>query len=191
WGHRSTRKYILVTIPHGGNGTRCGPMVEIAVVIMYFAVLAALSTYGLHRLHLVLLCRKHRGTIEQASAHAGPNKPDGELPVVTVQLPIFNESTVVERLLRTVAAMDYPREKLHIQVLDDSTDETRAIARAEVEALRERGFDASYIHRVDRVGYKAGALANGLDHVKGELVAIFDADFVPRPDFLRSLVGHF
>lgn len=163
----------------------------IALCVLYFAVLLALSTYGLHRLHLVLMVRRHRHVIDAAPALAGPALSDAELPVVTVQLPIFNESTVVTRLLETVATMDYPREKLHIQVLDDSIDETRALARAEVDKLRQRGFDAEYIHRVDRVGYKAGALDNGLRTAKGDLIAIFDADFLPNADFVRSIVGHF
>jgi cellulose synthase/poly-beta-1,6-N-acetylglucosamine synthase-like glycosyltransferase len=163
----------------------------IALCVLYFAVLLTLSAYGLHRLHLVLLCRRHRQKIEAAPEHAGPPLADEDLPVVTIQLPIFNESTVVARLLRTVAKMDYPREKLHIQVLDDSIDETQDIARREVDNLKSRGFDAEYVHRVDRVGYKAGALDNGLKSAKGDLIAIFDADFLPNADFVRSIVGHF
>jgi glycosyltransferase involved in cell wall biosynthesis len=159
--------------------------------VLYFGVLAALSALGLHRFQLVLLCRRHRAAISNAPELAGPPLSDEELPVVTVQLPIYNESTVLRRLLRSVAKMDYPREKLHIQVLDDSTDETHALARAEVERLVSRGYDAVHIHRTDRTGYKAGALAHGLERAKGDLVAIFDADFVTRPDFCRALVGHF
>src|SRR5262245_23791132 len=151
----------------------------IALCVLYFTVLVALSAYGLHRLHLVILCRRHRERIEKAPELSGPALSDDELPVVTIQLPIFNESTVVDRLLESVVAMDYPKDKLHIQVLDDSTDETRQLARRKVDELCERGFDAEYIHRVDRVGYKAGALDVGLTTAKGELVAVFDADFVP------------
>jgi len=166
-------------------------MADIALIVVYFVVLAALSSYGFHRLHLVLLCRRHEEEISAAGEHAGPNKPDGDLPKVTVQLPIFNESTVVERLLRRVASMDYPRDKMEIQVLDDSTDETCAIAKREVERLKAEGYDATYIHRVDRTGYKAGALAHALPVAKGDFIAIFDADFVPNSDFLRSCIGHF
>jgi cellulose synthase/poly-beta-1,6-N-acetylglucosamine synthase-like glycosyltransferase len=166
-------------------------MMTILLCVAYFAVLSVLSAYGLHRLHLVILCRRHRDNIEGAAKLAGPPMSDDELPVVTIQLPIFNESTVIVRLLESVALMDYPKDRLHIQVLDDSIDETQALARAEVDKLRARGFDAEYVHRVDRTGYKAGALDNGLNTVKGELVAIFDADFVPSPDFARALVGHF
>ena len=163
---------------------------SIALCVAYFSVLLVLSAYGLHRAHLVFLCWRHRREIDGAGALAVVD-PDDELPLVTVQLPIFNESTVVVRLLESVAALDYPKNKLHIQVLDDSTDETVAIARAEVERLRRRGFDADYIHRVDRVGYKAGALDHGLASAKGELVAIFDADFVTSTSFVRAIVGHF
>jgi cellulose synthase/poly-beta-1,6-N-acetylglucosamine synthase-like glycosyltransferase len=162
----------------------------IVLCVLYFVVLLALSAYGLHRLHLVILCRRHAARIARAAELALPVSDD-DLPLVTIQLPIFNESTVVARLLESVAKMDYPKQRLHIQVLDDSVDETRALAQAEVERLRARGYDAEYIHREDRVGYKAGALENGLKTAKGELVAIFDADFVPRPDFVRALVGHF
>lgn len=164
---------------------------SIVVVVLYFAVLAVLSAYGLHRLHLVILCRRNAERIEKAPTLAGPPMSDDELPVVTIQLPIFNESTVVVRLLESVAKMDYPISRLHIQVLDDSIDETCEIARRQVDKLKARGFDAEYVHRVDRVGYKAGALENGLKTAKGELVAVFDADFVPSPDFARALVGHF
>ncbi|APR84409.1 Glycosyltransferase [Minicystis rosea] len=125
------------------------------------------------------------------SAQECPTLSDDELPVVTIQLPLFNESTVAARLLDAVAEMDYPREKLEIQVLDDSTDETKLMVRAHVERLRERGVDAVYIHRVDRTGYKAGALDNGLKVAKGALIAVFDADFIPPSQFLRSIVGHF
>jgi cellulose synthase/poly-beta-1,6-N-acetylglucosamine synthase-like glycosyltransferase len=162
----------------------------VILCVLYFAVLLALSAYGLHRMHLVMLCKRHREAIEQVP-ELSVAVPDDELPMVTIQLPIFNESTVLVRLLESVAAMDYPREKLEIQVLDDSTDETARLAEKEVRKLCKRGYDAVYIHRVDRTGYKAGALDHALPMTKGELVAVFDADFVPRPDFVRSLVGHF
>ncbi|MCB9621316.1 MAG: glycosyltransferase [Sandaracinus sp.] len=116
---------------------------------------------------------------------------DSELPTITIQLPTFNEMYVVERLLEGVARIDYPKDKLHLQVLDDSTDETTQIARAKVDELCERGFDADYVHRVDRTGYKAGALENGLKTAKGELVMVFDADFVPEPNIIRKMIDHF
>ena len=164
-------------------------MLHTMLVVLYFAVLLALSAYGLHRLHLVVLCLRHRRQIERAKQM--PHVAEEDLPRVTIQLPLFNESTVAARLLESTARMDYPADKLEIQVLDDSTDETQALVRAHVDRLRERGIDAVYLHRTNRVGYKAGALDEGLKVAKGELVAIFDADFIPQPSFVRSIVGHF
>jgi cellulose synthase/poly-beta-1,6-N-acetylglucosamine synthase-like glycosyltransferase len=164
-------------------------MLHLLLCVLYFAVLFGLSAYGLHRLHLVMLCFRHRRALVEA-VKLDP-VPEDELPIVTIQLPLFNESTVATRLLEAVALTDYPRDRLEIQVLDDSTDETQALVRAHVERLRERGIDAVYIHRVNRVGYKAGALDAGLAVAKGSLLAIFDADFLPQPGFLRSIVGHF
>lgn len=164
-------------------------MLHTLLCITYFAVLLGLSAFGLHRLHLVMLCWRHKRRITEAQAL--PAISESELPIVTIQLPLFNESTVAARLLDAVAKMDYPRDRFEIQVLDDSTDETQMLVRAHVERLREQGLDAVYVHRVNRVGYKAGALDAGLKICKGSLVAIFDADFIPQPDFLRSVVGHF
>src|SRR5688572_23926606 len=125
---------------------------NIALFVLYFGVLAFLSGYGLHRLHLVILCRIHRRSLQKIvnSAPYVAEKDETKLPRVTIQLPLFNESTVTNRLLDAVAKMDYPASRLEIQVLDDSIDETRALARAHVERLRAQGLDAVYIHRVDR-----------------------------------------
>lgn len=112
-------------------------------------------------------------------------------PLVTIQLPIYNELYVVERLIESVCRIDYPRNLIEIQVLDDSTDDTAEIAKAMVEKMKVRGFDIVYIHRADRTGYKAGALKEGLKSAKGELVGIFDADFVPNSDFLKKSVPYF
>jgi len=162
---------------------------HVLLAATYFVVLMLLAMYGLHRSHLVFTVMRHRKKL------AEPRKcpcPTADFPHVTVQLPLFNEATVVTRLLDHVARFDYPTDKLEIQVLDDSTDETVAIARAHVARLREeKGLDIVYIHRTDRTGYKAGALDNGLRTSKGEIIAIFDADFLPQPDFLRALVPHF
>ena len=117
--------------------------------------------------------------------------PKPSCRTITVQLPLFNELYVVDRLLKAVTAIDYPREKLEIQVLDDSTDETMRVAEAVVAKYAAQGFDIHYIHRADRTGFKAGALENGNKSAKGELLAIFDADFVPKPDCLRKLVDFF
>lgn len=150
----------------------------------YLAVLAALGLFGLHRVWLISRFKwKQRAPLAQQAS--------GVLPLVTVQLPLFDERTVAARLIQAVGVLDYPRERLEIQVLDDSTDETRAIVDAEVGELRGRGLDARVVRRPNRNGFKAGALAHGLALARGELLAIFDADFVPRPDFLRRLVPAF
>jgi len=112
-------------------------------------------------------------------------------PPVTIQLPIYNERYMAKRLLKSITALDYPRQRLQIQVLDDSTDLTTLIVRHLVEEYRSGGFDIQMIHRKDRSGYKAGALAEGLKQATGDLVAIFDADFIPDPSWLRRTVPEF
>jgi cellulose synthase/poly-beta-1,6-N-acetylglucosamine synthase-like glycosyltransferase len=165
-------------------------VVEIVLVSLYFVVLAGLCTLGAHRAVTVYLCRKHKRVIERAQRPLY-TFAESELPHVTVQLPLYNEATVTARLIEAAGRLDYPRDRLEIQVLDDSSDETRSIAAKSVKALRERGIDAVYVRRPDRHGYKAGALDYGLKTAKGELVAMFDADFVPQSDFLRKIVDHF
>jgi glycosyltransferase involved in cell wall biosynthesis len=171
---------------------------KLALVLAYFTVLMMLASYGLHRSHLVLTCmrlRKRLAVLKQGV----PSLPEGlttssehaDLPMVTIQLPLFNEATVADRLLSHISKIDYPRDRLEIQVLDDSTDETRFLVEKHVKALQQGGLDIQYIHRTDRSGYKAGALDAGLKVAKGELVGIFDADFLPQPEFLRALVPHF
>ncbi len=159
---------------------------DLALLIPYFIVLIILAAYGAHRYWLVYLYYKHRKnkTLEPAGQFE-------ELPRVTVQLPIFNEQYVVDRLLDAVCKLDYPREKLDIQLLDDSTDETVEVAGNLVERYAALGHPVTYLHRDNRSGFKAGALAEGLKVAKGEFVAIFDADFVPPPDFLRKCIHHF
>src|SRR5246500_5094065 len=130
----------------------------------YLAVLLGLSAYGIHRYFIIYLFLKNR---KRASVAAGLF---GRLPKVTVQLPIFNEVYVVERLLRSVSELDYPRDLLQIQVLDDSTDDTREITASCAEELRQRGFNVQRIHRTDRTGFKAGALAVGLAAAEGEFL---------------------
>src|SRR5262249_20997249 len=120
-----------------------------------------------------------------------PPSPPKTWPRVTVQLPIYNEQYVIERLVEAVSRVDYPRELLEVPVLDDSTDQTRQIASACVERHRAQGVPIVYLHRTNREGYKAGALAEGLKQATGEFIAIFDADFVPSPDFLRSTLPYF
>ena len=157
------------------------------ILSLYFTILGVLAIYGAYRIKQVVDFWRYREIEPRPAAYFS----ETELPHITVQLPLFNELYVVERLLRAVTALDYPRDRLEIQVLDDSTDETRELARATVERYQREGFDIHYIHRTDRTGFKAGALENGLKAAKGELVAIFDADFVPKPDALRKLVHYF
>src|SRR5215210_6760155 len=157
------------------------------VLALYFSILVVLSLYGAYRIKQVIDFWRYRRVEPRPKGYFA----EGELPHVTVQLPLFNEVYVVERLLAAVTAVDYPRDRLEIQVLDDSTDETRERAARAVARHRAEGFDVTYIHREDRTGFKAGALENGLRTAKGELVAIFDADFVPRPDCLRKLIHFF
>ncbi|TVR60472.1 MAG: glycosyltransferase [Gemmatimonadales bacterium] len=145
--------------------------------------LAVLVVLGLHRTRLVLLSRR-----------SGPDEPtawEGALPRVTVQLPIYNEAEVVERLLRAVGELEYPRALLDIQVLDDSTDETRERAAQEVRRLRELGVRAEHLIRSERVGFKAGALQKGMARARGEFILILDADFVPGPGLIRDLLPPF
>ncbi len=162
---------------------------HILLLAAYCTVLVVLCTYGAHRAHLVYQCWRHRRRISLGERRV--DVAEDQLPTVTVQLPIFNEATVAARLIDATGRLDYPADKLEIQVLDDSTDETLRIARDAVAELVARGIDAKHVRRPNRHGYKAGALDFGLTTSKGELIAIFDADFVPQPDFLREVVGHF
>ena len=153
---------------------------------LYFGVLVLLAVYGLHRLFIVYLYTRSR---RRAPDRLGPINE--AWPFVTVQLPLFNEMYVAERLLDAVAELDYPREQLEIQVLDDSTDATREIVAAKVAELRSRGLRVVQLHRTDRRGYKAGALAAGLEVARGEFICVFDADFLPPPDMIRRALPHF
>jgi len=157
------------------------------VLILYFTILAVLAVYGGYRVKQVIDFWRYRKFIPEPKGKFA----EQDLPVITVQLPLFNEMYVVERLVKAVTEIDYPREKLEIQVLDDSTDETVRLAEATVAKYARKGFDIHYLHRSDRTGFKAGALEQGLKVAKGELLAIFDADFVPKPDCLRKLVDFF
>ncbi len=158
---------------------------DLAVMIPYFLVLIVLAMYGMHRYWLVYNFFKYRKNIP-----APPPDP-AAWPKVTIQLPIFNERYVIERLVDAVSRFDYPRELLDVQVLDDSTDETRDVARGCVERYQALGFPITYHHRSNREGYKAGALQEGMKTARGEFVAIFDADFIPPPDFLRRAIPYF
>jgi cellulose synthase/poly-beta-1,6-N-acetylglucosamine synthase-like glycosyltransferase len=158
---------------------------DLAIMLPYFFVMVVLSVYGIHRYALVYNFFKNRKNV-------APQPPEiTEWPKVTVQLPIYNERYVIERLIDAVAQFDYPRELLDIQVLDDSTDQTRQVAHDCVERHRALGVPIRYIHRTNRAGFKAGALHEGLKVASGELIAIFDADFIPPADFLRRTVPYF
>lgn len=155
------------------------------LISTYLVVLLTLAMYGFHRSMLMYLYYRNREN------EPTPKSRFSELPTVTIQLPLFNEMYVAPRLLDAVAQIAYPRDRLEIQVLDDSTDETQTICRAKVDELRASGLDIRYIHRVDRTGFKAGALENGLKTARGELVMVFDADFLPPPDILERMVHFF
>lgn len=161
------------------------PVLETAVIVLYLIVLSVLGVYGAHRGLLLYLYWRHRKEMPQPAGHFET------LPLVTIQLPMYNEMYVVERLLDGVAAIDYPKDKMEIQVLDDSTDETVSIVQAKVEELKGLGFDVTYRHRTDRTGYKAGALEEGLKDAKGDFVMVFDADFVPTATIVDDLIHHF
>jgi cellulose synthase/poly-beta-1,6-N-acetylglucosamine synthase-like glycosyltransferase len=165
----------------------------VAWAALYSLATLGLVAYGLHAAYLLALARR-RGpahVARLAACRAASRVGRSEYPRVLVQLPVYNEPRVVARLIDAVCALDWPREALAVQVLDDSTDETTDLARAAVEAARARGVDASFVHRAQRAGYKAGALAHGLTLSDAPYVAVFDADFVPTPDFLRSALPLF
>jgi cellulose synthase/poly-beta-1,6-N-acetylglucosamine synthase-like glycosyltransferase len=159
---------------------------DLALLIPYFIVLITLAFYGMHRYQLVYLYYKHR-----KNKVTEPPSRFTELPKVTIQLPIFNEQFVIDRLVESISKLDYPQEKLEIQVLDDSTDETVQVASAVVDRYAAMGYNISYHHRTNREGFKAGALDAGLKKTASEFVAIFDADFTPHPDWIQKVIHHF
>ncbi len=159
---------------------------DLSLLIPYFTVLAVLAFYGFHRYVLVYLYFKNRGKRARE-----PRERFEQLPLVTVQLPIFNEQYVVDRLVDAICKLEYPKDRLEIQLLDDSTDETVEVARAVVERYAAAGNPIVYLHRTNRHGFKAGALQEGMAAARGEFIAIFDADFVPPPDFLLKTIHYF
>ena len=160
-------------------------LLEIGILGLYFLTLVILAILGFHRYVMVWLYYRNR------QRRAEPVPPPGQPPRVTIQLPLYNEMYVVDRLLASVTTIRYPKSLLEIQVLDDSTDETASIVRRAVEHYRELGFDIHHLHRPERTGYKAGALDAGLRVAKGEFVLIFDADFIAPADILEKTLGQF
>lgn len=156
------------------------------LLLVHSLIALWLAIYGFNSLILALLYLRHRK--EDVPA---PSFDRSTLPPVTVQVPIYNERHVVERVIDRVALLDYPRDKLQIQILDDSTDETSRLAHIRAALYRERGTDITVMRRPDRHGFKAGALAWGLSRARGEYIVIFDADFCPHPDFLLQTIPHF
>ncbi len=154
------------------------------ILPFYYGILTVLALYGIHRAWLLALLARHPRPPTPVSAL-------DDLPRVTVQLPLYNEMYVAPRLLDAVCAMNYPQELLDIQVLDDSNDETVGIVDAAVQKWRARGYRVRHLHRTERKGFKAGALAAGLESAEADLIAVFDADFVPPPDFLHRTLAPF
>ncbi len=159
----------------------------ILLLCVYGLCLAFLFCYSMVQLHLTILYWRSKRHIDYKPVPQAP----AVWPKVTVQLPLFNERYVVERLLKAITALDYPREKLQIQILDDSTDDTSAIIRQKLQELSAEGFAIDHLQRPERTGYKAGALQYGLAKATGAYIAIFDADFVPAPDFLKRTIPAF
>jgi len=176
-----------------------------AVLVIYSTALIYITMYCVMQFNLLYHYKKAANKtagetpspsdlVEQASLEAAQNETytnERDYPFVTVQLPIFNEMYVVERLIDNIAQFDYPRDRFEIHVLDDSTDESVEITRKKVEEWKAKGLNIEHIHRVDRKGYKAGALQEAMPYAKGEFIAIFDADFLPRKDFLKTTIPYF
>jgi cellulose synthase/poly-beta-1,6-N-acetylglucosamine synthase-like glycosyltransferase len=155
------------------------------ILIGYFVSLSILFVFGLHGFVMIFYHRKY------GYNNPVPKKVFDEDPMVTIQLPLYNEMYVIERLINAVCEIEYPKDKMEIQVLDDSTDETTAIVSKIVEQKKQQGFDISHIRRGTREGYKAGALKEGMKIAKGEYIAIFDADFIPNKEFLKKTLSFF
>jgi cellulose synthase/poly-beta-1,6-N-acetylglucosamine synthase-like glycosyltransferase len=193
-GNTAVDKFIASSGPQGGrypagniSYLNVNDALDLYFMWAYFLILGLLSVYGVYRYRLVYLFLRYQKHRPQPKSTFAAER----LPRVTVQLPLFNEMYVAERLIDAVVKLDYPRELLEIQVLDDSTDDTRQIAASAVKKYFDQGVDITHHHRGDREGFKAGALEAGLKESSGELILIFDADFVPRPDCIRRMVDYF
>jgi len=162
-----------------------GELIRTTFMVVYTTLLVLVSVYGFHRYLLVFLYYRHRKNVPVLKGNFDV------LPMVTVQLPMYNERLVARRIIRKACELDYPKDRLQIQVLDDSTDDTCQVALEAVAEVRAQGFDVEYVHRDNREGYKAGALAYGMKTAKGEFITIFDADFVPDASFLQRSIHYF
>jgi len=193
-GNTSIDKFVASSATQGGrypagniSYLNVNDALDLYFMWVYFLILGLLSVYGVYRYRLIYLFLRYQKHRPQPKSRFAIDR----LPRITVQLPLFNEMYVAERLIDAVVKLDYPHELLEIQVLDDSTDDTQTIAAAAVKKYRDRGVDITHRHREDRVGYKAGALEAGLKSASGELILIFDADFVPRRDCIRRMLDYF
>jgi cellulose synthase/poly-beta-1,6-N-acetylglucosamine synthase-like glycosyltransferase len=193
-GNTSVDKFVASSAAQGGrypagniSYLNVNDALDLYFMWVYFGILGLLSVYGVYRYRLTYLFLRYQKHAPKTKSRFAPNR----LPRVTVQLPLFNEMYVAERIIDAVAKFDYPRELLEIQVLDDSTDDTVRIASTVVKKYFDQGLDISYQHRDNREGFKAGALEAGLKKSSGELILIFDADFVPRPDCIRRMIDYF
>ena len=164
-------------------------ILETTIIVIYTIAILLIFMYALAQLNLLFNYLSSKKANIECDTFDFSN-PD-EIPLVTIQLPVFNEMYVMERLLDNIALMDYPKDKLEIQVLDDSTDETVITIRKHIEKLQSTGLDITHITRIDRSGFKAGALKEGLKIAKGEYIAIFDADFLPQKDWLKRTILYF
>ena len=171
------------------------PLISIIILCIHYALVSVLCLYGAHRIFHSLSARRFIKDALNSGAIETDIKPTAslprDLPHVTIQTPMFNEKFVAARIIDAVCAFDYPKDKLQIQVIDDSNDRSVEIAAERVAYYKTLGFDIDHVRRTNRSGYKAGALAEAMDDVKGEFIAIFDADFIPHPDFLQRTLPMF
>lgn len=164
-------------------------LIPYILLLVYSLALLYITVYCLMQIHLLYYYTRY-GEKAVSPLPEGPSK-EKDWPMVTIQLPIFNERFVVERLLKSIIALDYPKDRMEIHVLDDSIDDTVAIAKKKVEEYFNQGYQIKHIHRIDRTGFKAGALKDAMPEANGEFIAIFDADFLPNSNFLKKTIPHF
>jgi len=160
-----------------------------SILVIHYSLISILCLYGAHRVYHSFVAKRLMARVQNMETPVGLS--DAECPYVTVKAPMYNEKFVAARIIDAIADFDYPKSKLHIQVIDDSTDESVEIVAERVRHYQSLGFDIDHVRRENRQGYKAGALADAMPQVKGEFIAIFDADFIPHPDFLLKTLPYF